>query len=80
MEDVRLFRNSMPAVEVAKIGYRALQRSRPVVVAGLRNQLDVLSYQLAAPFLGLMRPAWLMAMGRRIMGRSNPDQNPRRSE
>lgn len=70
MQDVRLFRNAMSPSRVAQIGYRALQRGRPVVVAGFSNQLQVLSFQLMAPFLGFVPPAWLMAAGKRFMGRS----------
>jgi uncharacterized protein len=71
MQDVRLFRRSMSPVKVAKIGYKALQRGRPLVVAGFTNQLQVLSFQLMAPFLGLTPPALLMAIGKRFMGRAS---------
>ena len=70
MQDVRIFRNAMLPVQVAEIGYRALQRGRPLVVAGLRNQVQVLSFQIMAPFLGQTPPAWLMAIGKLFMGRS----------
>jgi short-subunit dehydrogenase len=70
MQDVRIFRNAMSPVRVAQIGYRALQNGRPLVVAGFRNQIQVLSFQLMAPFLGLTPPAWLMAIGKLFMGRS----------
>lgn len=70
MQDVRIFRNAMSPARVAEIGYRALLRGRPRVVAGLSNQLQVLSFQLMAPFLGLTPPAWLMAVGKIFMGRS----------
>jgi hypothetical protein len=56
---------------VAQIGYRALQRGQPLVVAGFTNQLQVLSFQLMAPFLGWTPPAMLMAIGRLFMGRSS---------
>jgi uncharacterized protein len=69
LQDVRIFRNAMSPVRVAEIGYRALQRGRPLVVPGLNNQLQVLSFQLMAPFLGLTPPAWLMAIGKLFMGR-----------
>jgi short-subunit dehydrogenase len=68
MQDVRLFRQPMSPVKVAEIGYQALRRGRPLVVAGFTNQLQVLSFQLMAPFLGLTPPALLMAIGRRFMG------------
>ena len=42
MRDVRLFRKTMLPAQVAQIGYRALKRGRPVVVAGFSNQLQVL--------------------------------------
>lgn len=70
MQDVRLFRNPMSPMRVAQVGYQALQRGRPLVVAGLSNQLQVLSFQLMAPFLGLTPPAVLMAIGSLFMGRS----------
>jgi short-subunit dehydrogenase len=70
MQDVRLFRNAMPPARVAQIGYRAMQRGRPLAVAGFSNQLQVLSFQLMAPFVGLIPPAWLMSIGERFMGRS----------
>ncbi|HSL31345.1 MAG TPA: SDR family oxidoreductase [Anaerolineales bacterium] len=76
MQDVRIFRNSMAPVAVAQIGYRALQHGRPLVVAGLVNQLQVLSFQLMAPFLGLTPPAWLMATGRLFMGRNTKSAHP----
>lgn len=69
MQDVRIFRNTMPPARVAQIGYRAMQLGRPVVVAGLSNQIQVLCFQLMAPFLGLTPPAMLMAVGRLFMGR-----------
>lgn len=69
MQDVRIFQNAMTPTRVAQIGYRALQRGRPLAVAGIGNQLQVLSFQLMAPFLGLTPPAWLMAIGRIFMGR-----------
>jgi short-subunit dehydrogenase len=69
MRDVRMFRRTMPAGQVARIGYRALMRGRPVVVAGLSNQLQVLAFQLSAPGLAFTPPAWLMAIGRLFMGR-----------
>lgn len=69
MQDVRIFQSAMPPTRVARIGYRALHRGRPVVVAGLGNRLQVLGLQLMAPFLPLTPPAMLMAMGRLFMGR-----------
>ena len=75
MQDVRLFRNTMSPVPVAQIGYRALMRGRPLVVAGLRNQLQVLSFQLMAPFLGLTPPALLMFIGKLFMGRSGASES-----
>jgi hypothetical protein len=69
MQDVRIFQNAMSPVRVARIGYRALHRGRPVVVAGLGNRLQVLGLQLMAPFLPLTPPTMLMAMGRLFMGR-----------
>jgi short-subunit dehydrogenase len=74
MQDVRIFRNAMSPVHVAQIGYRALQSGRPLVVAGLRNQVQVLSFQLMAPFFGLTPPAWLMAIGKLFMGRSTQNR------
>ena len=74
MHDVRIFRNAMSPACVARIGYGAMQRGRPVAVAGFSNQLQVLSFQLMAPFLGLTPPAWLMAIGRPFMGRSHANK------
>jgi short-subunit dehydrogenase len=74
MQDVRIFRNAMSPVHVAQIGYRALHRGRPLVVAGLRNQVQVLSFQLMAPFMGLTPPSWLLAIGRLFMGRSSTNR------
>jgi uncharacterized protein len=71
MQNVRMFRHTMAAKRVAQIGYRALQRGQPLVVAGFTNQLQVLSFQLMAPFLGLTPPAMLMSIGRLFMGRSS---------
>jgi hypothetical protein len=68
MQDVRIFQRAMSPVDVAQAGYQALRRGRPLVVAGLSNQLQVLSFQLMAPFLGLTPPAWLMAVGQIFMG------------
>ena len=76
MEDVRIFRRTMSPAHVAQIGYRALQHGRPMVVAGLGNQLQVLSFQLMAPFLGLTPPAWLMAIGQIFMGRRRSGSRP----
>ena len=70
MQDVRMFRNAMSPTRVAQIGVRALQRCRPLIVAGVSNQLQVLSFQLMAPFLGWTPPAWLMAIGKIFMGRA----------
>lgn len=69
MQDVRIFRNAMSPVRVAQIGYRAMKRGRPLVVAGFGSRLQVLSFQLMAPFLGLTPPAWLLAIGKIFMGR-----------
>ncbi len=69
MQDVRIFRYAMSPVRVAQIGYRAMHHGRPLVVAGFSNLLQVLSFQLMAPFLGLTPPAWLMAIGKLFMGR-----------
>ena len=74
MQDVRIFRNAMSPARVAQIGYRAMQRGHPVVVAGLVNQLQVLSFQLMAPFLGFTLPSWLMAIGNFFMGRSQTNK------
>jgi hypothetical protein len=74
MQDVRIFRNPMSPVHVAQIGYRALRRGRPLAVTGFSNQLQVLSFQLMAPFLGLTPTAWLMAIGKILMGRSNANK------
>lgn len=74
MQDVRVFRYAMSPVRVAEAGYRAIQKGRPLVVAGFGNQLQVLSFQLMAPFMGLTPPAWLFAIGKIFMGRSNPNK------
>lgn len=74
MQDVRIFRNAMSPGRVAQIGYSAMQRGRPIVVAGFSNQLQVLSFQLMAPFLGLTPPAWLMAIGKLFMGRTQANK------
>jgi short-subunit dehydrogenase len=71
MEDVRMFRNTMSSTRVAEIGYRALQKGQPLVVPGFSNQLQVVAFQLMAPFLGLTPPAWLMSISKIFMGRSN---------
>jgi hypothetical protein len=71
MQDVRIFQHAMSPVRVAEVGYRAMQQGRPLVVAGFSNQLQVLSFQLMAPFMGLTPPAWLFAIGKIFMGRSN---------
>lgn len=70
MQDVRIFRKTMAPDHGAQIGYRALHSGYPLVVAGWSNRLQVLSFHLMAPFLGLTPPAWLMAIGRIFMGRS----------
>lgn len=75
IQDIRLFRKTMRPDVVAKIGYRALMRGRPVAVAGVSNRFSVFTYQLSGPFLGLMPPSWLMAIGNNIMGRSEPDHH-----
>ncbi|HET9587845.1 MAG TPA: SDR family oxidoreductase, partial [Anaerolineales bacterium] len=74
MQDVRIFRNAMAPGRVAQIGYRAMQRGRPIVVTGFSNQLQVLSFQLMAPFLGWTPPAWLMAIGKLFMGRTQANK------
>lgn len=74
MQNVRIFRYAMSPVRVAQIGYRALQDSRPLVVAGFSNQLQVLLFQFMAPFLALTPPAWLMAVGKIFMGRSHANR------
>lgn len=74
MQDVRIFRNPMSPGRVAQIGYRAMQRGGPIVVTGFNNQLQVLSFQLMAPFLGLTPPAWLMAIGKLFMGRARANK------
>ena len=71
MQDVRIFRKTMSPAHVAQIGYRALQRGRPVVVPGFSNQIQVLSFQLMAPFLALTPPTMLMASGMLFMGRTS---------
>lgn len=76
MQDVRIFRNSMSAARVAQIGFRAMQLGRPLVVAGFSNQLQVLAFQLIAPFLGLTPPLILMAVGRLFMGRGTSAKHP----
>lgn len=72
MQDVRIFRNKMAPERAARAGYQALLRGRPLIVPGLGNQIQVLSFQCTAPFLALTPPAWLMAAGRMFMGRSGP--------
>lgn len=74
MQNVRIFRHTMAPKRVAQIGYRALQHGQPLVVAGFTNQLQVLSFQLMAPFLGWTPPAMLMAIGRLFMGRSDSNR------
>jgi short-subunit dehydrogenase len=74
MQDVRIFRTAMSPGRVAQIGYRAMQRGRPLVVTGFSNQLQVLSFQLMAPFLGLTPPTWLMAIGKLFMGRTQANK------
>jgi short-subunit dehydrogenase len=74
MQDVRIFRHAMSPVHVAQIGYRALQSGRPLAIAGFLNRVQVLSFQLMAPFLGLTPPAWLMAIGKLFMGRSTKNR------
>ncbi|NMB91109.1 MAG: SDR family oxidoreductase [Chloroflexi bacterium] len=69
MQGVRLFRHTMSPQRVAQIGYRALQAGRPLVIPGLGNQLEVLFFQLAAPFVGLLPPKVFMAIGGWVMGR-----------
>ncbi len=69
LQDVRLFQNAMPAAQVAAIGYRALQRGRRTVIAGGANQLQILSFQLLGPFMGLVSNRQLMQLGRYFMGR-----------
>lgn len=74
MQDVRIFRHAMSPVHVAEIGYRALQCGRPLVVPGIHNQVQVLSFQLMGPFLALTPPAWLMAIGKLFMGRNRTNR------
>jgi short-subunit dehydrogenase len=71
MQDVRIFQQAMAAVRVAEIGYGALQRGRPLAVPGLSNHLQVLSFQLMAPVMGLTPPAWLFSIAKIFMGRSS---------
>ena len=71
MQNVRIFRHTMAPKPVAQIGYRALQRGQPLVVAGFTNQLQVLAFQLMAPFLGWTPPSLLVAVGKLFMGRSD---------
>jgi short-subunit dehydrogenase len=81
MQDVRIFRHAMSPIRVAQVGYRAMERGRPLVVAGFSNWLQALTFQLMAPFLGLTPPAWLMAVGRLFMGRrgsGRPQAQPTR--
>ena len=75
MQDVRLFRNAMCPVRVAEIGYRALQRGRPLAVPGFSNQLQVLCFQLLAPFTGVTPPAQLMSIGKIFMGRTSTQRS-----
>lgn len=69
MQDVRIFRYPMPPTRVAQIGFHALQKGCPLIVAGFQNQLQVLGFKLSAPFYSLTPPAILMAIGRLFMGR-----------
>ncbi|MFZ6029612.1 MAG: SDR family NAD(P)-dependent oxidoreductase [Chloroflexota bacterium] len=71
MQDVRLFQNAMPANEVALIGYRALMSGKRTVVAGIANQLQILSFKLLAPFMSLISNRMLMQMGSFFMGQVN---------
>jgi short-subunit dehydrogenase len=70
LEDVRLFRHMMSPSRVAAIGYRALMRGRHVAVAGFGNWLQVVGFQLMAPFLPLTPPAALKRVGEYVMGKS----------
>lgn len=63
IEDVRLFRDdTMNAVDVAEIGYRALMKGRRVVVTGLQNQLMVFSIRFAPRSM-------VAAISKRLMSR-----------
>jgi hypothetical protein len=63
MQDVRMFRKTMEPARVAQIGYCALRRGRPVVVAGVGNQLRVRAFLLVALFADSTLPAAQMAIG-----------------
>lgn len=69
MQDVRIFCHAMSPVRVAQVAYRALMQNRPLAVIGLANQLQVIAFQLMAPFLGLTPPAWLWTVSQLFMGR-----------
>ena len=71
MQDVRLFQNAMAADEVAIIGYRALMSGKRTVIAGIANQLQILSFKLLAPFMHLISNRMLMQMGGFFMGQVN---------
>lgn len=79
MQDVRIFRHPMPPAQVAKIGFRALRKGRPLIVTGFQNQLQVLGFKLSAPFYSLTPPAWLMAIGKLFMGRTGSESDQMKS-
>jgi len=61
--------HTMPAEQVARIGYRAMLQGRRVVVAGYSNQLQILSFKLLGPFMSLISNRRLMQMGSYFMGK-----------
>ncbi len=71
MQNVRLFQNAMPADKVALIGYRALMRGKRTVVAGIDNQIQILSFKLLGPLMPLISNKSLMRMGGFFMGQVN---------
>jgi hypothetical protein len=71
MADVRLFKSTMSAFQVAEIGYRALMRGQRVAVAGRSNQLQVLAFRLLGPFMPLIPNSILKRMGMFVMGRTS---------
>jgi uncharacterized protein len=68
MQKVRFFRKMMGAAQVAQIGYRALMQQRHLVVAGYGNSLQVLLYQVLAPFLPLIPASIMKRVGAYVMG------------
>ncbi len=71
MQNVRLFKNAMPAEDVALIGYRALMKGRRAVVAGSANQFQILLFKLMGPFMPLISNRALKRMGEYFMGEVN---------